>query len=1249
MIRRKMSAGIWALVVLLSGLGMLGILSVPVVAPPNVHFFSGSITYNALPAPAGTEVFAEIDGTLYGQDSVFGGTGGYDGSVYSLTVSGEDTANATAKEGGVNGQPIIFWVLVPTQPLAIANQAPVYNDGSVDTLNLVVQAANQPNMVTLNQVAPVNVSDWVELYNPAAASNVDLSADWLLDETVGGSWGFTAADVLPPLGTSPIPHSVNLQDADSNLKLVWTDPLGTIASGNPVVMDKIEWGPHIGDTEASGGDTIGLDKGAGSVWDPNLANCLPDDGYRRTALGVDTDTMSDWVNCGFVGPPNQPPQLWVPAPGGYLSPLIGDTSTLFLWSVWYADADNDAPEVGSPSIDIYSLSTGALPGSPFTMTFVSWVGAPNMYIHPTDGAIYAFQTQMPVGIDWCYVISATDVAGMTNSTAEICDPDVGDTTPPEIVSVMVGSPFPGLPSIVVTEGTMVSLWIDITDVGYGDSNIAGAEWLFSCGPWPGNTTTAMDLGWDSPSEVGIDQIDTTGLTLGATYTVYARAWDIVPNYNESCVETAQVIIDPGFDAFPPNILNVLVGGQVQTKVAPGTNVLLTATIDDSATGGSNIGGANYSVDFGPAIPMTAVNAPFDNPVEDVQATIDTTGWTNGDHTICVIEAWDVSNNEYTGIPQCATITIDGQAPDVVGLPALDGFTISHSVLDGTSTVLTTTVDDLLMGNSDIFSAWFTIDAGPNTPMTAVVPPFDSPTEDVTYTIDTTGMGQGPAYDICVYGDDVLGNTFTGTACVLLTVTTLDVDAPDISSLVVPTQVQVDTTFDITATVDDTIPATGPSDILNASYDVRVQTTGESKDTFAMDPADGFFDSSYEDVEAMGVDSTGWGVGFYEVDIYACDVVPNCGWIGTPATLEIVLTVELPPEITNPLADPDTFSEGGSVTSIHLTATLDDTNTGGLDIANASYSIDGGASVAMTAVDTFDSPTEDVEATVDVSAFVEGTYEICIFGADSAGAVNVSGTSCVTITVAAAGVDVTDPDIGTPSVVPASPEEGDTVTISVDVTDDSALTVVITITGPGATPIITNQDMGTPTGDTFSYQTVALTSIGGYSYTITATDEAGNSDTRTGTFTVEEKPDDGGEIELWVWILLIIIIIVIVALIAFFATRKRPEEEIPEAPLEEEEELLPEEELPPEEEAFIEEEAPPEEEFVEEAPEEVVEEPAPAEEAPMEEEAPAEAEEAPAEEAPAEEEAAPGGPISCPNCGTVNPEGISVCTSCGSPL
>jgi hypothetical protein len=450
----------------------------------------------------------------------------------------------------------------------------------------------------------------------------------------------------------------------------------------------------------------------------------------------------------------------------------------------------------------------------------------------------------------------------------------------------------------------------------------------------------------------------------------------------------------------------------------------------------------------------------------------------------------------------------------------------------------------------------------------------------------------------------------------------------------------------TGNADDT--TMGPSNIQNASYIVRDSSAGVQA-TGAMAASDGSFDSFSEDV-TVDLDTTGWADDVYSVHLLACDIVPNCDYTeALQATLTVTTGGELePPVVSNVAADTTSFIEG-SITTITLTANVDDTTTGGSNIGGANYTVGVAAwpGTLMDAADgAFDEMSEDVTVDIDVFGWTDGTYDLYVYGSDEWGNSDTTITEFVTITVLPVGADVEAPTMGTPTAT--SPEDGETATISITVSDlvtsGENLTVVITIIGPGATPIVTNQDMGDPVGTTFSYETVALTATGGYSYTITATDEAGNFDTRTGTFTVSEvdEPDPG--IAWWIWLLLIIIIVVIVV-IAIVAMRRKPEEEIAEAPLEEEE-LPPEEEFP-EEEAFVEEEAPPEEEFVEEAPPEEVVEEAPPEEPAIEDEAPAE--EAPAEEAPVEEEAAPAGPATCPNCGTVNPEGISVCTSCGSPL
>jgi hypothetical protein len=72
------------------------------------------------------------------------------------------------------------------------------------------------------------------------------------------------------------------------------------------------------------------------------------------------------------------------------------------------------------------------------------------------------------------------------------------------------------------------------------------------------------------------------------------------------------------------------------------------------------------------------------------------------------------------------------------------------------------------------------------------------------------------------------------------------------------------------------------------------------------------------------------------------------------------------------------------TAITLTAKVDDTDTGGSSIASATYSVDGGTVVAMSAQDSvFDGVMENVTAAV--PAFAEaGVHDVCVSGTDSAG-------------------------------------------------------------------------------------------------------------------------------------------------------------------------------------------------------------------------------------------------------------------------
>lgn len=70
-----------------------------------------------------------------------------------------------------------------------------------------------------------------------------------------------------------------------------------------------------------------------------------------------------------------------------------------------------------------------------------------------------------------------------------------------------------------------------------------------------------------------------------------------------------------------------------------STVTLTADVDDSTTGNSNIAAAEYFVNTvgadGTGIAMSASDGSFDSPTEGVTASIDVSGWAVGDYTLYV--------------------------------------------------------------------------------------------------------------------------------------------------------------------------------------------------------------------------------------------------------------------------------------------------------------------------------------------------------------------------------------------------------------------------------------------------------------------------------------------------------------------------------------------------------------------------------------------------------------------------------------
>jgi hypothetical protein len=108
---------------------------------------------------------------------------------------------------------------------------------------------------------------------------------------------------------------------------------------------------------------------------------------------------------------------------------------------------------------------------------------------------------------------------------------------------------------------------------------------------------------------------------------------------------------------------------------------------------------------------------------------------------------------------------------------------------------------------------------------------------------------------------------------------------------------------------------------------------------------------------------------------------------------VALPDTTPPIVSNVLADPNPAAVGSQVT---LTATIDDTATGGSNIASAEYSLDGGAWTAMDAQDgAFDEVSEDVTVTF-TTPETAGVYDLCVLGTDEHD--NTGDSECIMLVV-----------------------------------------------------------------------------------------------------------------------------------------------------------------------------------------------------------------------------------------------------------
>jgi hypothetical protein len=203
---------------------------------------------------------------------------------------------------------------------------------------------------------------------------------------------------------------------------------------------------------------------------------------------------------------------------------------------------------------------------------------------------------------------------------------VGGGTPPPppdpgpTVSGLSLSPNPTNGSVDVTVSATV------TDSGTDASNIAAAEFYIDGTANPANAMTAVDLAFDSTSEVveGTISMATLGGLSSGDHTIFVRGQDANGNWGPFLSTTLNL------DKTGPATTNIGLNPNPSDGSVP---VDLTATGDDTATGGSNVTAAEYWVDADAPTAMDIV-AGADAPVRDFTATIPS-GLSQGSHVVSV--------------------------------------------------------------------------------------------------------------------------------------------------------------------------------------------------------------------------------------------------------------------------------------------------------------------------------------------------------------------------------------------------------------------------------------------------------------------------------------------------------------------------------------------------------------------------------------------------------------------------------------
>jgi prepilin-type N-terminal cleavage/methylation domain-containing protein len=306
----------------------------------------------------------------------------------------------------------------------------------------------------------------------------------------------------------------------------------------------------------------------------------------------------------------------------------------------------------------------------------------------------------------------------------------------------------------------VLLTAEVNDIGFGSANIVGARYDVPSLS-VGNSMAPNDGAFDSPVENVYAVVDITGWTAaGSPYTFYVKGRDADNPFSWGPPETATLVIMAS-DNLGPVVTNM--SASPSLTIPEGTaSITITADIDDTPTGGSNIAYAEAFVNTmgpgGSGAPLTPVDGVLDSPLETMTLTLNTSTWMSIDspYKVYLIGKDVVGNWGDENFIEITVTAADGDGPIVTALTGPGSINAGQAYV-----TVTGTASDATTGGSNIAAVEGFADSDPGagnaTPMTPTDGAYDSPDEGFTGDISSFPWPVGSNHVIYVRAKDDAGN------------------------------------------------------------------------------------------------------------------------------------------------------------------------------------------------------------------------------------------------------------------------------------------------------------------------------------------------------------------------------------------------------------------------------------------------------------------------------------------------------------